>query len=185
VADHRLVDRRVDLGLPVGPLDRRRSMVYDPAGGGIARVGGRGSTAAVRIDDGFRVCDGRVRHDRDAVAIDHRADDRAVVVAPPPPMPRIRSLPSLSTSTQGDQRFPKPSTTVCALVDDLGILRNRRRTGDADGRRVRSADGRMTITSGFRCMSSRWDVSDGPAIALAGCDAGPRRTATVGARWVW
>ena len=52
----------------------------------------------------------------------------------------------------GEQRFPKPSTTVCASVDDLDILRNRRRTRDADGLRVRSADGLATGCAWVRLL---------------------------------
>ena len=46
-----------------------------------------------------------------------------------------------------DQRFPEPLTAACALVDELSSLRNRRRARDADGLRVRTADGRMRIMS--------------------------------------
>jgi len=51
-------------------------------------------------------------------------------------------LPSWSTSTRGDRRFPKPSTIAGACVDDLGRLGNRCRAGNVDGLRVRSADRR-------------------------------------------
>ena len=62
---------------------------------------------------------------------------------------------------------------------DLDILRNPRRSADAEGLGVRLADGSDDDDQklGRWYTSSRWDVSDGPTVAVSGSDTEPQPTA--------
>jgi hypothetical protein len=85
--------------------------------------------------------------------------------AAPIPLPRSRRRDQLCCYRsrhrhRASSGFPNPSIVVVALGDDLHGLRKRRRSGDAGGLRVRSADGRMTISPG------PWS---GSADAVASC----------------